>query len=160
MIVIVMGVAGAGKTTIGRLLADALEWSFEDADSYHSPENVQKMAAGIPLTDADRTPWLESLRGIVQAWISNNKNGVLACSALKQAYRERLQVSPQVRIVYLRGRFELIRERMNHRVGHYMKPELLQSQFDTLEEPDDAVVIDASATPAELVQQIQSRLSI
>lgn len=160
MIVIVMGVAGAGKTTIGRLLADALGWQFEDADSYHSPENVQKMAAGIPLTDADRAPWLESLRSIVQSWVSNNQSGVLACSALKQSYRERLQVSPRVRIVYLRGPIELIRERMNLRVGHYMKPELLQSQFDTLEEPADAVVADASGTPAEIVQQIRARLNI
>ena len=160
MIVIVMGVAGAGKTTIGRLLADALGWQFEDADSYHSPENVQKMAAGIPLTDADRAPWLESLRSIVQSWVSNNQSGVLACSALKQSYRERLQVSPRVRIVYLRGPIELIRERMNLRAGHYMKPELLQSQFDTLEEPADAVVADASGTPAEIVQQIRARLNI
>ncbi|HEX6880786.1 MAG TPA: gluconokinase [Terriglobales bacterium] len=160
MIVIVMGVAGAGKTTIGRLLADALGWQFEDADSYHSPENVQKMAAGIPLTDADRAPWLESLRSIVQSWVSNNQSGVLACSALKQSYRERLQVSPRVRIVYLRGPIELIRERMNLRAGHYMKPELLQSQFDTLEEPADAVVADASGTPAEIVRQIRARLNI
>jgi gluconokinase len=160
MIVLVMGVAGAGKTTVGTLLAKELGWTFADADSYHPPENVKKMASGKPLTDADRAPWLASLRKLIQTWISTNESAVLACSALKQTYRAQLQVSREVHVVYLRGTLGLIHKRMLHRSGHYMDPNLLQSQFDTLEEPSDAVVIDVSASPPNIVRQIRQRLAI
>jgi gluconokinase len=160
MIVLVMGVAGAGKTTVGTLLAKELGWTFADADSYHPPENVKKMASGKPLTDADRAPWLASLRKLIQTWISTNESAVLACSALKQTYRAQLQVSREVHVVYLRGTLGLIHKRMLHRSGHYMDPNLLQSQFDTLEEPSDAVVIDVSASPPNIVRQIRQRLAV
>jgi gluconokinase len=160
MIVLIMGVAGAGKTTVGTLLAKDLGWTFADADSYHPPENIKKMASGRPLTDADREPWLAALRSVIQDWISKKENAVLAASVLKQSYREQLQVSPEVRLVYLRGPLQLIHKRMLHRSGHYMDPKLLQSQFDTLEEPSDAVVIDVATTPANIVRQIRQRFSI
>ena len=160
MIVLVMGVSGAGKTTIGTLLAEQLNWIFADADSYHSPENVKKMAAGIPLTDADRAPWLATLRQLIESWISNGENAVLACSALREAYRRQLHVSADVKLVYLHGELSLIHERMLHRTGHYMDPKLLESQFETLEEPADAIVVDVAATPPDIVRQIRSSLAI
>jgi gluconokinase len=160
VIVLIMGVAGAGKTTVGTLLAKELSWTFADADSYHLPENIKKMASGHPLTDADRAPWLATLRNLVQVWITNKENAVLACSALKQSYRLQLQVSPEVKVVYLRGPLQLIHKRMLHRPGHYMDPKLLQSQFDTLEEPSDALKIDVAATPANIVRQIRQRFAI
>jgi gluconokinase len=155
MILVIMGVAGAGKTTIGSLLAAELGWTFADADSYHSAENIKKMAAGKPLSDEDRAPWLASLRGLIQNWVIEKQNAVLACSALRKFYREQLQVSPEVKIVYLRGSLPLIHQRLLQRSGHYMDPKLLQSQFDTLEEPSDAVVFDVSAEPAEIVRGIR-----
>ena len=162
MIVLVMGVAGAGKTTVGSLLAKELNWTFADADSYHSPENVKKMAAGIPLTDADREGWLTRLRELILSWEAADENAVLACSALKEAYRHKLMVSSNVKLVFLRGGFALIHERMLQRPGHYMNPDLLHSQFETLEEPtnETAVVIDVSAPPAELVRGIRTALEI
>lgn len=160
MIVLIMGVAGAGKTTVGTLLAKELGWTFADADSYHSPENVKKMASGKPLADADRAPWLATLCNVIQGWVSRKENAVLACSALKQSYREQLQISPEVKLVYLRGPLPLIHNRMLHRSGHYMDPKLLKSQFDTLEEPTDALVIDVAATPANIVRNIRRRFAI
>jgi gluconokinase len=160
VIVLIMGVAGAGKTTVGTLLAKELGWIFADADSYHPPENVKKMASGKPLADSDRAPWLAALRNLIQGWISNKENAVLACSALKQSYREQLQISPEVKVVYLRGPLQLIHKRMLHRSGHYMDPKLLQSQFDTLEEPSDALKIDVAATPANIVRQVRLRFAI
>ncbi len=105
MIIVVMGVAGVGKTTVGTLLAAQLGWKFADADTYHSPENIKKMASGIPLTDADRAPWLRALRETIQSWIANRQNVILACSALKESYREYLSVDPTVRFVYLSGSY-------------------------------------------------------
>lgn len=160
MIVLIMGVAGAGKTTVGTLLAKELGWTFADADSYHPPENVKKMASGKPLTDTDRAPWLKALHSLIQDWISKKENAVLACSALRQCYREQLQIAPEVKLVYLRGPLALIHNRMLHRSGHYMDPKLLQSQFDTLEEPSDALVIDVAATAANIVRQIRHRFAI
>jgi len=162
VIVLVMGVAGAGKTTVGNLLAKELGWTFADADSYHSPENVKKMASGIPLTDDDRKDWLARLRELIQSWEASGENAVLACSALKDAYRRKLVISSNVKLVFLRGEFGLIRERMMLRPGHYMNPDLLHSQFETLEEPSvaEAVVADVSAPPEELVRSIRAALRV
>lgn len=160
MIVVVMGVAGVGKTTVGRLLATQLDWKFADADTYHSPENIKKMASGIPLSDADREPWLRVLRQTIQSWIANKENVVLACSALKESYRQYLSVDSAVRFVYLSGSFPLIEERIRQRTGHYMHGELLESQFETLEEPVGVAKVDVSATPPEIVREIRRKLAI
>lgn len=160
MIVILMGVAGVGKTTIGTLLATELGWKFADADAYHSPENVKKMASGIPLTDADRQPWLRLLREAIQSWITNGQDVVLACSALKESYRKYLSVDPAVRFIFLKGPLPLIEERIRQRTGHYMHQELLASQFETLEEPVGVPRIDVSAAPAEIVREIRGKLDI
>jgi gluconokinase len=158
VVVLLMGVSGAGKTTVGKLLASQLGWEFADADDYHSASNVEKMRRGIPLTDADRGPWLESLRSLIVAWIANGKNGVLACSALKKAYRDKLVVGPEVRVVYLKADRELLLERLRGRHGHYMKEGMLDSQIATLEEPDGAIVVEARGAAEEIVREIRLRL--
>jgi gluconokinase len=142
MIVLVMGVAGVGKTTIGEPLARALGWRFLDADDYHPPENVAKMKAGIPLQDADRWPWLSRLN----RELKDLENAVLACSALKESYRERLaQGIPKFTVVYLHGSTELIRTRLASRQHRYMPPALLDSQLAALEPPAQAIAIDVAA---------------
>lgn len=155
-----MGVAGAGKTTVGNLLASQLGWEFADADDYHSAANVEKMRHGIPLTDADRAPWLQALRALISNWLSAHKNAVLACSALKQSYRDILQISPEVWIVYLRVSPEVLRQRLRERHGHFMTEAMLQSQLADLEEPKGAVIIDADALPAAIVAEIIGRLQL
>ena len=151
-----MGVSGAGKTTVGKLLASQMGWEFADADDYHSAVNVEKMRSGIPLTDADRAPWLESLRGVIVGWIASAKSGVLACSALKKEYRDRLVVGSEVRVVYLKGDRALLRERLSGRRGHYMKESMLESQIATLEEPSEALVVDAGLAREEIVRKIRA----
>jgi gluconokinase len=160
MILLLMGVTGAGKTTVGRALAGELHWRFADADDYHSSANIAKMHAGVPLTDADRAPWLQALRDAIAAWIRANENVVLACSALKASYRETLVVSPEVKLIYLRASPELIAARVAARTGSYMNPQLVPSQFATLEEPQDALVVDASGTVQQIVSQIRSALGL
>ncbi|MFZ0537846.1 MAG: gluconokinase [Candidatus Sulfotelmatobacter sp.] len=160
MILLLMGVAGAGKTTVGNLLASQLGWEFADADDYHSAANVEKMRHGIPLTDADRAPWLQALRALISNWLSAHKNAVLACSALKQSYRDILQISPEVWIVYLRVSPEVLRQRLRERHGHFMTEAMLQSQLADLEEPKGAVIIDADALPAAIVAEIIGRLQL
>ena len=155
MVVLLMGVSGAGKTTVGTLLALELGWEFADADDYHSAANVEKMRNGIPLTDADRAPWLSSLRGVIEAWIVSSKSGVLACSALKAEYRQRLVVGLEVRVVYLKADRGLLRERLLGRRGHYMKESMLESQIATLEEPQDAFVVDAGLPAEDVVREIR-----
>jgi gluconokinase len=155
-----MGVSGSGKTTVGSLLASDLGWEFADADDFHSAENVEKMRNGTPLTDADRGPWLKKLRARIVEWIEVEKNGVLACSALRQVYRDHLRVNPQVRFVYLKGERDLLSERLLERPGHYMKQPMLESQLSTLEEPRDAVIVNASSTPREIVQEIRENLAL
>lgn len=144
MIAIVMGVCGCGKTTVGRAVADALGWVFLDADEFHPPANVAKMSAGVPLTDDDRWPWLDRLREEMAAIAARGEHVVLACSALKHAYRQRLRPAHGVRFVYLKGDRDTIAARLALREGHYMPPSLLDSQFSILEEPGDALVIDAA----------------
>jgi len=163
MVVIVMGVTGAGKTTVGRLLADQLGWQFADADDFHPPANVEKMRRGIPLTDDDRRPWLERLHTEIETWISEGKtaaakNVVLACSALKRSYRQGLGSDPEVRFVYLKGSAELIARRLRSRHGHFADEKILAAQFADLEEPEGAVTVDIDAPPEEIVTEIRARL--
>jgi gluconokinase len=158
MIIILMGVSGAGKTTVGQLLASQLGWEFADADDYHSAGNVEKMRTGIPLTDADRAPWLETLRALITRWIAAGKNGVLACSALKRTYRENLQLSPEVKFVYLKGSPSLLHQRLHSRLGHFMTEQMLASQLAALEEPEHAVIVDVDASPAEIVAKIRASI--
>ena len=156
MFVVIMGVSGSGKTTIGRMLAKRLGWPFYDADDFHSPANVAKMTAGMPLTDEDRAGWLESLAELIERRAGAVENGVIACSALKKAYREILARSDRERVkfVYLRGSYEVIAERMKSRGAHFMKPAMLQSQFDILEEPAGVFSVDVSLPPEEIVGKI------
>ena len=125
MIVVVMGVTGVGKTTVGSMLADQLGWEFADGDTFHPASNVDKMSRGIPLTDADRAPWLAAMRSAIERWISDKKNAVLACSALKRCYREELLISPEVRLVYLRGSYETIAGQLRSRHGHFATEAIL-----------------------------------
>jgi len=155
MIVLVMGVAGVGKTTIGEPLARALGWRFLDADDYHPPENVAKMKAGIPLSDEDRWPWLQRLNGILK----DEQNAVLACSALKDRYRRRLAEGlKDFKVVYLHASADLIRSRMATRTHRYMPATLLESQFAALEAPADAISVDVAATPEQCVAVILTEL--
>jgi len=155
MIVIVMGVSGCGKSTIGQPLAERLGYPFLDADEFHPPENVAKMAAGIPLTDADRQPWLE----LLNAKLCVQGNAVLACSALKESYRRALsQGLADCRFVHLRGSIELIRSRLAERKHRYMPASLLESQFAALEPPQDAIEVDVSQAPDACLRAIESRL--
>jgi gluconokinase len=164
MVVVIMGVTGSGKTTVGTLLARQLGWNFADADDFHSAANKQKIHAGIPLTDADRAPWIATLHASIVKWIAQQQSAVLACSALKVEYREELsagsEIAPQVKFVYLKGSYDLIRERLLQRHGHFADEHILASQFETLEQPQDALVVDITASPADLVAQIRQRLGL
>ena len=160
MVVLLMGVAGSGKTLIGGLLAKKLNWEFADADRFHPAANIQKMSQGVPLSDADRQPWLLAMRRAITGWIKSEQNTVLACSALKQQFREQLTVGAEVRTVYLKGAPHLIYERLSHRKAHFMKAEMLASQFADLEEPTDAIVINISQSPDQIVSEIQRNLGL
>ena len=159
MITIVMGVSGSGKTTVGKLLAQSLNWDFSDADDFHPSANIEKMSRGIPLEDADRLPWLLQLQAAIDRWLWENKNFVLACSALKASYREMLCRDQQrMKIVYLKCSFEVLAARLTSRENHYMKADLLLSQLNTLEEPENAIIIDASQPLELIVRQIKNHL--
>jgi gluconokinase len=160
VVIVLMGVSGAGKTTVGQLLAAQLGWQFADGDDFHSPANVEKMRNGIPLTDADRVPWLETLHGLIGGWIATGTNAVLACSALRRAYREGLRVGTEVQFVYLKGTPQILQQRLHARTGHYMTERMLTSQLETLEEPEHAMVIDVDRSPAEIVAEICTKLAL
>jgi gluconokinase len=155
-----MGVAGSGKTTVGRALAAELGWKFYDADDFHPPANVEKMARGVPLDDADRLPWLETLRALVRDCLERGESGVLACSALKAGYRAYLLLDGRVKLAYLKGNFDLIQKRLASRRGHFMPAAMLESQFAALEEPEKEFHIDISKTPEEIVRAIRLRFGV
>jgi gluconokinase len=159
MVIVLMGVSGTGKTEVGTRLAHALNGEFAEGDDYHPPANVEKMRSGVPLDDADRRPWLEILSREIGAWLDAGKTVVLACSALKQSYRDILKAGrPGVRFVHLEGDEALIRSRLEGRHGHYMPASLLDSQFAALEDPEDAITVGIDATPESIVAEIQAKL--
>jgi gluconokinase len=161
MIVVAMGVSGCGKTTVGAMLAGACGWDFLDADDFHPPANVEKMRRGEALDDEDRRPWLDALATLLADKAAQGKGVVLACSALKQAYRDRLSARcAALRFAFLDGDKSLIRSRLLARQGHYMNPALLDSQFAILERPADAVVLNVAQEPAELVRQLRAALGV
>lgn len=160
MIILIMGPTGAGKTTVGSLLAAQIGWEFVDGDSFHPPANLEKMKRGIPLGDADRLPWLKEIHCAMAQWLAANRNVVLTCSALKRAYRELLGVGPRVHLVYLKGNFDLILQRLQERKGHFATEEILAGQFADLEAPADAVIADIRSSPEEIVTSIRSQLHL
>ena len=162
MVAVVMGVSGSGKTTVGILLAETLGWQFQEGDKLHPPENVAKMSAGIPLSDADRLPWLRRIAETIDGWRARGESGVVTCSALKRSYRDIIIGDrPEVRLVYLKGSPDLIRRRMAARHGHFMPAALLDSQFSILEEPspdENPIVVDIGGQPQEIAREIACRL--
>ena len=163
MIVIIFGVSGAGKTTVGKLLARESGWRFIEADDFHPAANIEKMRSGHPLTDEDRWPWLDCLRKQIERSLSGRENAVLACSALKRAYRDRLRVSDAVRFVFLRGDYALVEKQLRSRRGHFMNAALLRSQFDDLEEPqpdENILTIELGQTPEKIVARIEAKLNL
>ena len=160
MIVALMGVCGSGKTTVGRALAAALRWPFHDADDFHPPENVAKMASGVPLDDTDRVPWLAKIADTLAQGEARGEHAVLACSALKRAYRDRIAMAGDVRFVYLKGDLPTIAARLATRKHEYMPASLLASQFAALEEPDGALVVDIRDDVATQVEAIRNGLCL
>lgn len=158
MIVILMGVSGSGKTTIGRKLAQDLKGPFYDADNYHSPANREKMGRGIPLTDEDRISWLQILHDEMKIWDAENSRTFLACSALKQKYRDQLSEGLAVQWVYLKGDKEVLRQRLQGRKDHFAGPQLLESQMEALEEPSNALLVDIRKEPDTIVKQLVEAL--
>jgi len=163
VMIIIFGVSGAGKTTVGKLLARELGWQFLEADDFHPAANIEKMHNGRPLTDEDRWPWLDRLRKQIEQLLSGGENAVLACSALKRAYRDRLRVSDEVRFVFLRGDYALVEKQLRSRRGHFMNAALLQSQFDDLQEPqadEHALIVALDRGPEEIVEEIEAKLHL
>lgn len=159
MVIVLIGVSGSGKSTVGALLARDLNCKFYEGDDYHSQANKEKMREGIPLTDADRWPWLTAIRNLISEVLTQEKDAVVACSALARSYRDYLR-QPGVRFAYLKGGFDLLRERLQGRRGHFFDPDLLASQFETLEEAHGALAVDIVQTPAAIVREIKERLGL
>jgi len=161
MIIVLMGVAGSGKTTVGMLLARRLAWPFHDADDLHPAANRDKMGRGIALTDEDRRPWLDAVRDLIQRYVANGENAIVACSALRQSYRDLIVVDPAVvRLVYLEGSRSVITARLARRRDHFFNRALLQSQFEVLEVPSDAIVADVSSSPDLIADSVIARLGL
>jgi carbohydrate kinase (thermoresistant glucokinase family) len=161
VVLILIGPMGCGKTTIGKMLDGKLSWPFYDGDDFHPRENVEKMRAGLPLTDEDRKTWLENLHMHIQHWLREDRNAILACSALKQAYRDILGVNQDaVKTVYLKGSYELLRKRIEDRKHPYMNKELLRSQIEGMEEPKGGLTVDVSSTPEIAMETIMKRLKL
>lgn len=159
MVIILMGVSGSGKTTVGQQLAKELGWRFYDGDDFHPQANIDKMRQGIPLTDDDRVSWLTTLHQLIDDLRNAKRSAIIACSALKQAYRDRLAgPHPEVKFVYLKGTYELIRQRLLERQGHFMQAELLASQFASLEEPEAALTVNIAQEPEAIVAEIRRSL--
>jgi gluconokinase len=157
MVIVMTGVSASGKSTVGERLAQRLGFEFHEGDEFHSEQSVRKMSAGIPLDDADREPWLAAIRSLIDTALASGRNIVVACSALKREHREALR-APGVVFVYLRASRELIGTRLRERKGHFFGPAMLESQFEALEEPSRAVIVDAACPPAEIVERIASHL--
>ncbi len=161
LVLVTMGVSGTGKSYFGRRLAAALNWKFIEGDDYHPPENVGKMTRGIPLTDADRLPWLNELNAVLKFSTQKEESVILACSALKASYRDILRKDVKgLRFVFLKGSHELISQRLAQRQEHFMSPELLASQFAALEAPEDALVVDISQSADKNVEWVRQELGI
>jgi gluconokinase len=160
MVIIFTGVSGAGKTTVGKLMAQDLGWRFYEGDDYHPAGNIEKMTRGVALTDEDRRAWLETLRDLIATVLARGDNGVVACSALKESYRAMLRSAGGVVFVHLKVNRRLVGERLQNRQGHFMNPGLIDSQFATLEEPQTAITMDAALPPAEIVRQVRRALSV
>jgi gluconokinase len=161
VVIIIMGVSGSGKSTIGKALAARLGWKFYEGDDYHPAENIEKMSSGLPLNDADRAPWLARLAELIHKSLQTNDQAVLTCSALKRSYRRQLMLDERgVRLVYLAGSQKLILERIEARVGHFMTAGLLRSQFRDLELPEDAVCVDINQSPDAIVGEIIDKLDL
>lgn len=161
MILILMGVAGSGKTTIGQLLAQELCWPFYDGDDFHPSANIDKMSRGVALTDDDRVAWLVSLRQLIERLLSERQSAIIACSALKQSYRQDLkEKDDKVQFVYLKGDRDLMLQRLEQRSGHFMKVNLLASQFETLEEPKGVLTVDAACTPQAIISSIRGSFNL
>lgn len=159
MIILVMGVSGSGKTTVGEKLAESLGYKFADADDFHPQENIDKMQNGIALSDTDRVPWLQKIQDVIKQRLSENTNIVITCSALKESYRQMLLIDGEsVKLVYLKGSFELIHKRLKERLNHFMSEKLLKSQFDILEEPSDAITVEISEPLEDIVRNIVEKL--
>ncbi len=161
MFCIIMGVAGSGKSTVGKLLSQRLGWQFYEADDFHPPENIAKMSLGLPLSDRDREPWLDRLKQLIEQTINQGNSAILACSALKSSYRQFLtqELKNEVCWIYLRGDYQLISARIKQRQQHFFKEEILNTQFANLEEPTEALIIDVSLSPAAIVNTILTYLS-
>lgn len=153
-----MGVSGSGKTSAGKSLSEKLNWKYFEGDEYHPKENVEKMKNGIPLNDEDRLPWLLYLRKIIEEAIQKKENIILSCSALKESYRKILKANKDVQFVYLKGSFDTIQKRMEERKNHFMKPGMLKSQFEALEEPSDAIEISVDDSIEYIVSEIINKI--
>ena len=160
-VIILMGIAGSGKSTIGKMLSERLGWQFYDGDDYHPKENVEKMKRGIPLTDDDRWPWLKAIKELIDSGLSKNQKSIIACSALKRSYRQYLkQDNEDVAFVYLKGDDKTLRARISSRHGHFAGVDLLESQIETLEEPHNVVTVDISRKPEEITDYLIERLEL
>lgn len=160
MLIVLIGVMGCGKSSVGKLLAAQLGWIFLEGDDFHLPANIEKLRRGVPLTDGDRIPWLKAIQEVIRNKVNQRENAVIACSALKKSYRRMLQISSEVKFVYLKASIPLIEARLKRRRNHFMNPALIRSQFDTLEDPKKALWIDAGLPLGEIAKLIRNELVV